>query len=56
MLFHYICLTEIDKHGVKTQFCVGQYPTLIINVLEDAEYMESLYTKMVGIKTEQVKI
>ncbi len=31
---------------------LGQYPNLIINVLEDTEYMESLSAKFLNIKTE----
>jgi len=31
---------------------MGHYPNLIISILEDKEYMESLYGKFVNIKKE----
>lgn len=30
----------------------GQYPNVIISILEDKKYMESLYGKYLGIKSE----
>jgi len=34
----------------------GRYPNFIINILENSEYMESLYSKYLGIKSELVLV